>query len=839
MLYMLLPGIPRKSIQQAETAGQTHFQNVYPGCRSAPDHAGLSYPGCDRSSFLQQVNTGPSGFSAFIINTTSLSKCFLNSSGITVPPALDGYVEFDPVSSFEDHTDACRVSLCFCDLTLIGPRGTIFWISTVDINIGDTYFGAVIANGYEKTNKVDYHFEEASSRSNVMTLSLRYFGRTSALTFAFKFQVLLECERQLLVSCLSASKGFIETPGWSEGNPYMNNMDSCVTLHVPDDHVAMISLVSIDLQLCKNGRNCLDYLEFYQTENCTGRPQETICQARDLKPKLVKDSQALSFRFFSDSRLRRTGFRLLYSFHDRSEEPLQLAGGKWDCTVPYYDSFKHHFTCIAETLCSDKRDKATCPENDLCGPNLVRFAGSCYRVFEPSDLTTWTRASRTCNNYGSGLAVLNGAVELNKTIQFAKEAEVNDYVFIGLRMTSSVRLNEMYQNTWLWSDDTLAVYLPLTFANVEPPYCGALKGASLTMVSCDMKLKAAFVCETDFTPEHTSNDTGIFLTSPTPWSRENMTTCGHGQVTHTFLACDVSSNCSVANQADISACINKFSPPIPFFLCRNQLKSIPYTLVCDFRSDCCDGSDEDFCEFPVCQSSTEYECADGRQCIPRQLVCDKRSDCVDGSDEVRCWDTLSPSELWANTVEPPAKTDFTDDGNFHVTQLNTTTCPETHFQCPGGGYCLPVYVRCNEFYDCPGQEDEIDCDHYTCSGFYHCRNSKICVHEQHVCDGVGHCPQHDDEWLCNITCPDNCQCYGHAFICTGSFKATGYPELSSEDCLQCHNGEYSCVFLLTKNGRLRCQFTREAEMGCSESCIGSDCNLQYRVRSYQRLLPCL
>nr|KAG5697427.1 hypothetical protein BaRGS_008853 [Batillaria attramentaria] len=26
---------------------------------------------------------------------------------------------------------------------------------------------------------------------------------------------------------------------------------------------------------------------------------------------------------------------------------------------------------------------------------------------------------------------------------------------------------------------------------------------------------------------------------------------------------------------------------------------------------------------------------------------------------------------------------------------------ETHFQCPGDGYCLPVYVRCNGVYDCP------------------------------------------------------------------------------------------------------------------------------------------
>nr|KAG5712202.1 hypothetical protein BaRGS_014552 [Batillaria attramentaria] len=33
------------------------------------------------------------------------------------------------------------------------------------------------------------------------------------------------------------------------------------------------------------------------------------------------------------------------------------------------------------------------------------------------------------------------------------------------------------------------------------------------------------------------------------------------------------------------------------------------------------------------------------------------------------------------------------------------------------GYCLPVYLRCNGVYDCPGLEDERDCDKYACPGF--------------------------------------------------------------------------------------------------------------------------
>nr|KAG5685517.1 hypothetical protein BaRGS_024254 [Batillaria attramentaria] len=85
-------------------------------------------------------------------------------------------------------------------------------------------------------------------------------------------------------------------------------------------------------------------------------------------------------------------------------------------------------------------------------------------------------------------------------------------------------------------------------------------------------------------------------------------------------------------------------------------------------------------------------------------------------------------------------------------------CPYWSDAC-GDGYCLPVYVRCNGVYDCPGKEDETACDSYTCSGFYRCRASRICVHADHLCDDVYHCPQRDDELLCGFSCPTNCTCH--------------------------------------------------------------------------------
>ena len=100
----------------------------------------------------------------------------------------------------------------------------------------------------------------------------------------------------------------------------------------------------------------------------------------------------------------------------------------------------------------------------------------------------------------------------------------------------------------------------------------------------------------------------------------------------------------------------------------------------------------------------------------------------------------------------------------HV-QNRTFYCPETHIQCPDVWYCLPVYVRCNGVYDCPGREDEQGCRDAVCPGYYRCRGSAVCLHPDHVCDGYQHCPEQDDELLCWLSCPVQCACLGLAFKC--------------------------------------------------------------------------
>ncbi|KAL8573222.1 hypothetical protein ACOMHN_006634 [Nucella lapillus] len=104
-------------------------------------------------------------------------------------------------------------------------------------------------------------------------------------------------------------------------------------------------------------------------------------------------------------------------------------------------------------------------------------------------------------------------------------------------------------------------------------------------------------------------------------------------------------------------------------------------------------------------------------------------------------------------------------------------CPDTHFQCPGGGYCLPVFLLCNAVHDCQGKEDEAQCDDYQCPGYYRCRQSRVCLHPSHMCDGHAQCPQKDDELLCQMRCPQKCVCRGLAFNCGQPFEAAAYPDI--------------------------------------------------------------
>eukprot|EP00745_Piridium_sociabile_P013305 TRINITY_DN1979_c0_g1_i7.p1 TRINITY_DN1979_c0_g1~~TRINITY_DN1979_c0_g1_i7.p1 ORF type:complete len:828 (+),score=103.62 TRINITY_DN1979_c0_g1_i7:348-2486(+) len=194
---------------------------------------------------------------------------------------------------------------------------------------------------------------------------------------------------------------------------------------------------------------------------------------------------------------------------------------------------------------------------------------------------------------------------------------------------------------------------------------------------------------------------------------------------------------------------------------------MPYSLVCDFRQDCPDSSDESFCEHPSCHG---FLCSNS-QCVSHNQRCNDYSDCVDDSDEKDC-----PDHVPTRQIQTPWVIINLDGTGYFTHQLMEAEelCPGTHYRCTAEWlHCLPVYTRCNGFSDCVYGEDEQECDTLTllCPGFYRCRASSVCVHGDNLCDGWGQCPQRDDELMCDMTCPQGCLCQGHSFVCHRRFPA--------------------------------------------------------------------
>ena len=102
----------------------------------------------------------------------------------------------------------------------------------------------------------------------------------------------------------------------------------------------------------------------------------------------------------------------------------------------------------------------------------------------------------------------------------------------------------------------------------------------------------------------------------------NYMACLLGHVTHAFLACDVRSSCwSKFNDDGIrqvwgfpwrGLCESDRKYPLAF-TCADGSSHVPYTLVCDHRDDCHDGSDETFCTFPACRGHRSLRCGSSLQ----------------------------------------------------------------------------------------------------------------------------------------------------------------------------------------------------------------------------------
>ena len=115
----------------------------------------------------------------------------------------------------------------------------------------------------------------------------------------------------------------------------------------------------------------------------------------------------------------------------------------------------------------------------------------------------------------------------------------------------------------------------------------------------------------------------------------SMVACPSGHVTHSFLACDLSISCWAEGSVTFSlhpetwALPTSQSCPVPqnmtslppSFPCRSDERRVPYSLVCDHRRDCLDGSDETFCKLIPCDWKSQFQCLNKQVFCTQPLTC--------------------------------------------------------------------------------------------------------------------------------------------------------------------------------------------------------------------------
>ena len=486
-------------------------------------------------------------------------------------------------------------------------------------------------------------------------------------------------------------------------------------------------------------------------------------------------------------------FKLLFSFHPEDKLPPKLKNGLYNCSVDHYQRFQPHVDCNMKMECEDGRDETEhCPFSSPECQGLVAVYNKCYMLFVSESHVSGPKATDTCRALGYELASIKTEKEVPGILKLLR-GRLKSAIF-GLQCDLRSK-PFLYREFLVWSDKT--VLYNANHINLRYPACFRnsyyyyvhLTGKSALGIYPVRDFKR-FLCEKTVGLQgvHASQSVDFPLLPKAQFTflqtRQHLVTCPEGHLTHAFLSCDGKSRCGqtvcyfVERERYITEVISAAHHSLDTVIlhsCSGGYTEVSFSLLCDFRQDCVDNSDESFCHHPVC---TEFTCTNG-QCVSMAKQCDRQIDCMDGSDENSC---MSFQLGYADNKYDNRNSfliNFDSRGNFQFQVMNLTDpCPGTHYRCTKEWfYCLPIYTRCNGVFDCIFQEDERDCEGWTCPGLYRCRNSAVCVIADQMCDGWAQCPQRDDEWLCDITCPANCRCQGHTFLCLQPFSAHLFPQL--------------------------------------------------------------
>ncbi|KAK7500251.1 hypothetical protein BaRGS_00008474, partial [Batillaria attramentaria] len=248
-----------------------------------------------------------------------------------------------------------------------------------------------------------------------------------------------------------------------------------------------------------------------------------------------------------------------------SAVPQRLSGGQWNCSVPHWRDFAKHLNCNMALECVGGEDEVMCPRPS-CGKGGIPVGDRCFVLLKSYKTITWFDAAARC-----------------------KAGEMR-------------------------------------IAHIDTPEL-------LRAVAKDIVLTADISTQGTGPALQTSRHIPVRLSANQTWTNVSGIVCPDGHVTHSFLACDYLSRCfaqgfelktDMWGIPDVTSCPALLTPLPPVMTCTSAQQHVPYSLVCDHRKDCQDGSDEEFCVFDPCP------------CYSIRQECDDRVDCFSKEDEVDC-----------------------------------------------------------------------------------------------------------------------------------------------------------------------------------------------------------
>ena len=290
--------------------------------------------------------------------------------------------------------------------------------------------------------------------------------------------------------------------------------------------------------------------------------------------------------------------------------------------------------------------------------------------------STWDEAREKCLQRGQSFASLRTVEEWRAVMSVSKRGYRDNVCYNTGLQRFGKSSPDMYRNMWHWMDGTVALYVNID--EQYTPYISESVGTfhfdylSFHSVSRKGDDCIGYICESTSSEEKSAPYKPVDL--PKVDRADNlyailnfsMAKCPEKHVTRDFLSCDPHARCGVDRPAltcplqsdrdrmstdfgdnltpafatDIQTNTDVQTNPqyVPMFMCDNKRATISFSLVCDFKAECSDQSDEEFCQHVVCSDTLAHlylghKCDNG-QCVFNTQWCDRVHHCYDRSDEV-------------------------------------------------------------------------------------------------------------------------------------------------------------------------------------------------------------